>query len=150
MNRRQLGKMLEGHVEESDEIGERIPATDSEVRTALLQAAVLFLAGVLLLVPIAAQGHPTVAGWVFAGVLLLFLLQTAMNIQVWRSSDEVMRRVILSTCALTFSITQGLLFLWAAAERLHLVAVQSSWNIYSLLMACYIVVNGAIATRFRR
>jgi hypothetical protein len=127
-----------------------MPATDAEVRTALLQAAVLFLAGLLMLAPVAAQGYPDAAGWVFAAIFVLFLVQTGLNVQVWRGSDEVVRGMILATCAITFAISQGLLFLWAAAERLHLVAVRSNWDVYSLLMACYIVVSTGVSMRYRR
>jgi hypothetical protein len=154
-NRMRLAKMLEsGDAASLDDIGERIPATDREVHAIRLQSAVLVLAGVMLILPIAVLGavqlHPAIAGWVFAGILLLFLAQTVLNIRIWQTCDEFVRSAILKTCAMTFAIVQSLLFLWAAAERLHLAPAISSWNSFTVLMSCYIGVSTWLSIRMKR
>ena len=154
-NRVHLARMLEGgDAVPVDDIGEKIPATDQEVYAVWLQSAVLILAGVMLILPIATMGavqlHPAIAGWVFAGIFLLFLVQTGLNVRIWQTCDEFVRTAILRTCALTFAIIQSLLFLWAAAERLHLVKALSSWNSYTVLMTCYIGVSTWVFIRMRR
>jgi hypothetical protein len=155
LNRRQLGKILEGgELGLTDDMPDTLPATDSEVRTALFQAAVLALAGLLMLVPIAALGpmktHPGLGPWIFAGIFVLFLVQSALNFRIWQQGDEFIRQTILVMYAATFAITQSVLFLWAAAEHLSLVPAISAWNIYTLLMTCYIGVNFVVSLRIRR
>ncbi len=154
-NRKKLAASLEPACPElTGDTGEAMLATNQEVRTAQLQAWVLALAGILLLAPVLALGpmrsHPGIAMGVYAGIVLLFLVQTALNIHLWRTSDEFVQRAILIVCAATFAISQGLLFVYAAAERLHLVPNASSWDIFSLLMTCYILVNTYVSIRLRR
>lgn len=131
-----------------------LPATDAEVRTAFTQAAVLGLAGILMLIPIVTlapvHAHPGLALWIFPCVFVLFLLQSVLNLQLWQGSDEFMRKTILSVCAVCFVVSQGLLFLWAAAERLHLVAAANGWEIFTLMMACYMATSFAVARRAQR
>jgi len=131
-----------------------LPATNSEVRTFRLQAGVLALAGALLLVPILSLGplasHRNYAAPAYAGVLLLFGLQTAMNIMLWRSSDEFVRRMVLEVCAITFAIGQGVIFLWAAAERMGLLRALTGWQAINLLMTCYIAVGFCVSLTLRQ
>jgi hypothetical protein len=156
-NRRRLAQALESACDPlfaaSGEEA-KLPATDAEVRTALTQAAVLGLAGILMLIPIftlaPVHAHPGLGIWIFPGVFVVFLLQSALNLQLWQASDEFLRKTILSVCAGSFVVSQGLLFLWATAERLHLVAAATSWEIFTLMMACYMVASFAVARRVRR
>jgi hypothetical protein len=157
-NRRRLAAALEnadGLGFGSDaEMEQKLPATDSEVQTTLIQAAVLTLAGLLMMAPIFAiaptQGHPELGGWIFAGVATLLLVQSGLNLRLWQISDEYVRRSILAVCAGTFAVCQGLLFLWAAAEKLHQVPVVSSWDLFTVMMACYLGVSAYISIRLRR
>ena len=150
-NRRRLARTLEG-----DEAA--LPATTGEVRSFQLQAATLALAGIMILIPPFATGSlaahrlssPAVSVSIFAVVAILFLLQTAVNIRLWRDSDEFARGLMLSICALTFVVGQGLLFLYAAAERLHLVHQISSWDVITLLLSLYWVVAASISLRYQR
>jgi hypothetical protein len=134
-NRKRLAQALEP--------GEAsLPATNQEVRTFRLQAAILGLAGILLLTPIFALGpmrdHPNAAPGVFLGIVVLFALQTAANVIVWKTSDEFIRDNMMKVASITFAIGQGALFLWAAAEHLHLVPAVTAWEIVTLLMTLYL------------
>jgi hypothetical protein len=156
-NRRRLAAALEGAGDPLLVASEReaeLPATDGEVRTALTQAAVLGLAGILMLIPIfllaPVHTHPGLGIWIFPAIFVVFLLQSALNLQLWQGSDEFVRKLILSVCAASFVVCQGLLFLWATAERLRLVAAASSWEIFTLMMACYMAMSFAVARRARR
>jgi len=155
-NRRRLAAALENTdgLTLLDEVGEeKLPATDSEVRTTMIQGAVLGLAGLLMVAPIFATApvrtHPGLAGWIYAGTFVLFLVQTGLNLQLWFTSDEFVRGAILAVCAGTFAVTQGLLFVWAAAERLNQVPAASSWDIFTMMMACYLGVSAVVAIRMR-
>jgi hypothetical protein len=121
---------------------------------ALTQAAVLGLAGVLLMTPVFAtapiRNHAGLAPWIYAGMLVLFLVQTLLNLKLWLRGDEFLRKMILIVSAATFAVSQGALFLWAAAERLGLVQGVSSWDLFTLLMATYMAMSFAVSIRMRR
>jgi len=131
----------------------KLPATDEEVKAVRLQAVTLVLAGVMLLLPVLAMGSLGKAEGapplVFAGIAVLFLLQTAANVQLWLTSDEFLRRQMLLAGGITFAIGQGLLFLWAAAEHLHLVHALSSWDTIVLLMGLYLLTGSYLGIRSR-
>jgi drug/metabolite transporter (DMT)-like permease len=137
-NRTLLARSMEGE-------GVKLPATNEEVRSSRLQAAVLALAGLMLLVPLFAlhriASHPAFARTVYAAIVLLFVVQTVLNIKLWRASDEFQRRTMLIVAAGTFAIGQALLFLWGAAERLGLTPGISGWDAIVLLMSCYMAVG---------
>lgn len=156
-NRKRLAAALESSVDPllvASVQEAELPATDGEVRTAMTQAAVLGLAGILMLIPMftiaPVHAHPGLAIWIFPCIFVMFLLQSALNLQLWLGSDEFMRKLILSVCAGSFVVSQGLLFLWATAERLHLVVAATSWQIFTLMMACYMATSFAVARRARR
>jgi len=137
-NRAMLARSMEGE-------GVEVPATDEEVRISRLQAAVLALAGVMLLTPIFALHrvslHPGFAVKVYFVIVVLFVLQTVLNVRLWRASDEYGRRTMLIVAASTFGIGQALLFLWGVAGRLGLTAGISGWDAIILLMSCYMAVG---------
>jgi cytochrome c oxidase subunit IV len=145
-NRKFLAQNIEGE-------SASLPATDQEVYAYRLQAATLILAGVMVLLPLLAMGtlsETRARQWlVFAGVALLFVLQTIANVMVWRGCDEFLRGQMLLTSAITFAIGQGALFLWAAAERLHLVRSITSWDTIILLLALYLATGTVIGVRNR-
>jgi hypothetical protein len=146
-NRRELARNLEGREA-------KLPATRSEVRSVRLQASTLLLAGVMLLLPLAAMGTlariPGGRAAVLGAILVLFALQTAVNIVLWRGSDEFLRGQILATGTLAFAIGQGALFLWAAAEHLRLAPPLTSWEAINLLLALYLLTGTAVQIRARR
>jgi hypothetical protein len=150
-SRKRLACTLEG--EEAE-----LPATNEEVFTFRLQAVVLALAGVMMLIPTFVAGsvgsrpgsNSAIPLMAFAAVVVLFATQTAANFRIWRTSDEFARGLLLQVAALTFALGQGALFLYAAAERLHLAPAISSWDVITLLLSLYLAVNAGISLRHRR
>jgi multidrug transporter EmrE-like cation transporter len=146
VNRKQLAKQLEGDFA-------TLPATHQEVIAARLQGFVLLLAGGLMIAPSLLEhfiaGKPAVAQLSYAVIVILFAVQTVANLRIWRISDEFMRQTIAGICALTFAIGQGMLFLWAAAEHLHLVHTGSSWSIFTIEMLLYVMVSSYVTVRSR-
>jgi hypothetical protein len=145
-NRRELAQNIEG--EEA-----KLPATDDEVHVYRLQAAALALAGVMILLPLAAMSAMAqtrgIELGVMAAIVALFALQTTVNVMVWRRSDEFQRGQLMAMCAVAFAIDQGALFLWAAAEHLHLAPAISSWAIFQMLMLTYLTVGAWLALKNR-
>ncbi|MDQ8028098.1 MAG: hypothetical protein REJ23_05190 [Brevundimonas sp.] len=137
LNRAGLGRMLklEG------------PAGEDEVRTARIQAAVTGLSAVILPLPMILSGL-AVAPWVgLAGVGFLLAVHTILNLQLYRSVDELFRRTVVEAGAVTFWLGQGLLFLWAAAERLAVAPPITAWDVYVVLMGVYLVVSMIVTMR---
>jgi hypothetical protein len=120
-------------------------------RFAAIAALSLALAGCMLLAPIfASHASRAAAIGIFAGVVCLFGAQTWINVHIWRTSDEFIRGLMLTIGSLTFAIGQGMLFLYAAAEHLHLVPAISSWGVIVLLLFVYLVANSAVTLRQHR
>lgn len=145
-NRHELARNLEGEQA-------RLPATDEEVRLYRLQSLTLVLAGALILIPLLAMGSlgntTQRAAGIFTAMVALWLLQTWINISVWRNADEFARLLLLKTAAIAFAVCQGALFLWAAAEHLHLARALSSWDNMMLLMTVYLLCSAILAIRHR-
>lgn len=112
----------------------------------LLQTSVMGLAGLMLILPIYG------ANWVsaevaMAGVLVLLVIQTVANVMLWRQADEMLRRIIVETGALSFWTLQLALFVYAAAERLGLVEGMTAWGMIGILLAVYMVASALTAAR---
>lgn len=127
-------------------------ATRAQAAFYAQSGAVLALAGVMIatpvLVPAGLDPVPTaVASAAMIALVALFLLQTVLNLSIWMRADEFMRRALGETAAVSFFILQGALFLWAAAEKLGLVARLTLWDAVSVMMAVYLLVNGLISWR---
>lgn len=143
-SRRGLGKRI-------DPEGGR-PATARQSRFYAQQGLVLVLSGVMLAAPVVAgvlfQPLPTMlAAAVMTGVVALFLLQTASNLALWFDGDELMRKAIAETAALSFAILQGALFLWAAGEKLGLLKALSLWDAVGVMMAVYLAITTIVTWR---
>jgi uncharacterized membrane protein YidH (DUF202 family) len=128
------------------------PARPGVAAYYLLQAAVLLLAGAMLAAPVVylvivnttrADAGPTIMVAVLAG----FALQTALNLAVWRRSDELMRRVISESAALCFWALQGVFFLWACGERLGVLPAISSWDAVTVMMGGYLIASTIVFYR---
>lgn len=137
LDRRRLGRMLK--LEE--------PAGDDEARDARTQAAILGLSGVVMILPLILSQLAVPVTASLAGIALLMVLHTALNVRLYRSVDELFRRVVIEAGALTFWLGQGLLFLWAAAERLAVAPPLTAWDIYVVLMGVYLIVSVAVTLR---
>ncbi len=145
-NRKELARNLEGEQA-------TLPASDEEVRIFRLQSLTLVLAGALILIPLLAMGSlgntAQRAATIFIGMLALWLLQTWINVRVWRNADEFARLILMKTAAIAFAVCQGGLFLWAAAEHLHLARPLSSWDNMMLLMTVYLGTSAVLGIKNR-
>nr|WP_314122235.1 hypothetical protein [uncultured Brevundimonas sp.] len=122
-------------------------ASPEETRLARVQAAVMGFSGVILTLPIvfSLAGVSPALGIVAIGLLLV--LHTVMNVRVYRQADELLRRAVMETAAVTFFAGQLVLFMWAAAERLGGVPPITAWDIYAVLMALYLAASLWISVR---
>jgi hypothetical protein len=126
------------------------PMTPPITRFYRLQALVLLLAGVMLVLPVAGDHQYSGASLregLFALVVLLFGLQTYVNLLIWQRSDEFLRKIIADTGAVCFWLLQGALFLWAAGEHLSILPQLSSWDAVAILMLVYSVASVWISVR---
>lgn len=112
----------------------------------VLQIVVFLLAGAMFLAPMYASAFVT-ADTVFAGIVVLLVVQTAANVMLWRRADEMLRQVMAETSAIAFWALQTALFLYAAGERLGLVDTISGWGLTGILMAVYLVSSVVAAAR---
>lgn len=112
----------------------------------LLQIVVFALAGAMFLAPMYAPAIVS-PDLVFAGIVVLFLVQTAANVLLWRRADEMLRRIMGETSTIAFWALQTALFLYAAAERLGLVDTITAWGMTGILMAVYLVSSIVAAAR---
>ena len=112
----------------------------------ILQVVVMLLAAAMFLLPVfgTAWASPEM---VFGGVLLLVVVQSAANLMLWRTADEMLRRVMLETSALAFWSLQLGLFIYAAAERLGLVGTITAWGLMGILMGVYFIASAVSAAR---
>ncbi|HRJ64883.1 hypothetical protein [Brevundimonas sp. UBA2416] len=112
----------------------------------VLQVVVMLLAAAMFLLPVfgSAWATPNV---VFGAVLLLVVVQSGANLMLWRTADEMLRRVMLETSALAFWAVQLGLFVYAAAERLGLVGTITGWGLIGLLMGIYFIASIIAAAR---
>jgi hypothetical protein len=118
-----------------------------------LQGGVLLLAGAMLATPVIVMQTqaPLPPKWGLLSLWALglsFAIQTALNIAVWRRSDEVFRRVISESGAATFWLFQGVFFLWAAGEKLRMLPAVSSWDLVVVIMALYL--SASVVVSYRR
>jgi len=58
-----------------------------------------------------------------------------------------MRRAMAEIAAISFAILQGLLFLWAAGEKLGLLPNLSLWDATSVMMTAYLVIGMTVTLR---
>ena len=122
-------------------------ASREETRLARFQAAVLGFSGVILTLPIVFSLAGVSPALGVAAIGLLLVLHTVMNVRVYRQADELLRRAVMETAAVTFFAGQLVLFMWAAAERLGGVPPITAWDIYAVLMALYLAASLWISVR---
>ncbi len=124
---------------------------DPAARTSgVRQAWVCVLAGGLMLAPpIAAHLPLGVEARVGIAVAsgLLMLVETWINLKLWRDGDELTRAVIAQTGALCFWTLQLGLFGWAALAKLDFVPDIDSWTMFTLVMGVYLIASLVIAQR---
>ncbi len=123
------------------------PAGPDELRDARLQALVLGLSGGIVMLPPLLAVAGIAPPWALALLALLLAVHTALNLILYRRVDELFRRAVVEAGALTFWLGQGVLFLWAVAERLGAAPALTGWDIYVVLLAAYLVASAGVAAR---
>lgn len=124
------------------------PAGTIEVKDMRLQGAVLILSGLLLAAPAVTvmAGNPAPVP-TFMALMAVFAMHSLLNLNLWRRGDEMIRRVIIEAGAAAFWIGQGVLFAWAAAERLGVARSLTAWDILVILMGLYLVCSAGAGLR---
>jgi len=145
LSRKALGRQING----DDQARAATPAQASFYAG---QGGVLVLAGVMLAAPplagaMVAPLSPLLASAVMTGLITVFLIQTAGNITLWVRSDELMRRTMAETAAVSYGLLQGLLFLWAAGEKLALLPPLTLWDAVNANMIAYLLISMIVAWR---
>ncbi|PVM91282.1 hypothetical protein [Caulobacter endophyticus] len=145
LSRKALGRQING------DDGARA-ATPAQASFYAGQGGVLVLAGVMLAAPplagaMVAPLSPLLASAVMTGLITVFLIQTAGNITLWVRSDELMRRTMAETAAVSYGLLQGLLFLWAAGEKLALLPPLTLWDAVNANMIAYLLISMIVAWR---
>jgi hypothetical protein len=145
LSRKALGRQINGH-------DEARAATPAQASFYAGQGGVLVLAGVMLAAPplagaMVAPLSPLLASAVMTGLITVFLIQTAGNITLWVRSDELMRRTMAETAAVSYGLLQGLLFLWAAGEKLALLPPLTLWDAVNANMIAYLLISMIVAWR---
>lgn len=136
-NAKRLGRMynLEGD------------ASPEEMVQARFQSLVFGFSGVILVLPVGFSLVGVSPALGVGAIALLLVLHTVMNVRVYRQADELLRRAVMETAAVTFFAGQLALFMWAAAERLGAAPPITAWDIYAVLMALYLVASVWISVR---
>jgi hypothetical protein len=112
----------------------------------ILQIIAMVLAGVMYLAPVLIP--ETVAReMVMGGIVVALACQTIANVMLWRRADEMLRHLMLETCAIAFWLLQLAFFTYAAAERLGLVGGVSAWGLAGVMMAIYLVASTVASSR---
>jgi hypothetical protein len=116
-----------------------------------LTAATVAMAGAMMLAPLVARWAPGIGPELrtatMAGLVGGLVLQSIVNLIIWRRSDELFRRLIVESTALAFWGLQGLLFLWAAGEQLGLLPAVTAWQAFVILFAGYLLASAAVSVR---
>lgn len=111
-----------------------------------LQILVMLLAGAMMILPMVGA-HIAAPGLVWAGLVVMLVVQMGANILLWRRADEMLRRIMAETATLAFWALQSALFLYAAAERLGLIHGLTAWGMMGVLMGVYFVASVLAAAR---
>lgn len=132
----------------------RQPGSEPPDRDSMLairrQGVIIALSGPILAAPpvLAHLGLGADARAISAAAVLAALAgQTWLNWRLYRTSDELMRRVSLLAGAVCFWGAQLALFIWATLAKLEIVADVDSWTLLTLVMALYLVVSTWISFR---
>lgn len=126
------------------------PLDPEALPNARRQAAVLIAAGLALAIPplaMASVASLPLRQAAMAAIVGLLLVESLYNWRLWRRGDELTRRVIVESFAVTFWITQFGLFLFAALAHMALVGDVSSWVLLQLMLAVYLVTSVVIGVR---
>lgn len=122
-------------------------ASPEEIRLLRRQGVICLLSAVVLALPVilpAGGVSPLIA---LGLIVALLAFHTVLNLGFYRDSDEMLRAVTTEAAMKTFWIGQGVLFLWAAAERLGVAPVLTAWDVYVVLMGLYLAIAAVVTAR---
>ena len=122
-------------------------AGPDEIRDTRLQAVILALSGVIVILPPLLALADVGAAPALALLAVLLVVHTVLNLALYRRVDELFRRAVIEAGALTFWLGQGVLFLWAVAERLGVAPALTGWDIYVVLLTAYLIASVGVAAR---
>lgn len=128
---------------------DELPDAD-EVALVRWQGILLAVTGPLFIAPVILAHQQLGRGaLVIASVVLVaaLMLHNWLNWQLYRRADELMRRVIIASCAISFFAAEVALFIWASLAKLGVVAEVDSWTLLTVLMIGYLLISGIVATR---
>lgn len=123
------------------------PSTPVEVGQARGQSLLIAFSGLLMILPLILERLSVPAAPALAGIVVLLVLHTAMNIRAYLQLDELYRRAVQEQVMATFFLGQGLLFVWAVGERLVGLPALGAWDIYVLLMTFYLAASTVVSVR---
>ena len=128
------------------EPGEDISSELSSIRW---QGVVALLAGVEMFV--LGLNPELLAGparsWLLPLIGIILAAQSWINHRLWRSGDELFRRVIAEAAVIGFVAFQFLLFFWTVAVRFGLAEDPEALDVYVLMMALYLLGSGIAGIR---
>ncbi len=122
-------------------------ATPDEIGLLRRQGVICLLSAVVLVLPLALPAGGVSPVIALGLIVALLALHTVLNLGFYRDSDEMLRAVTTEAAMKTFWIGQGVLFLWAAAERLGVAPVLTAWDVYVVLMGLYLVIAAIVTAR---
>lgn len=122
-------------------------STPTEVGQARGQSLLIGFSGVLMILPLILERLSVPAAPALAGIVVLLVLHTAMNIRAYLQLDELYRRAVQEQVMATFFMGQGLLFIWAVGERLAGLPALTAWDVYVLLMTFYLTASTIVSVR---
>lgn len=82
-----------------------------------------------------------------AGLLALLAVQTVINVRLWRSGDELFRRLVTEASMAAFLIFQFLLFFWVVGAQFRMVDDPSALDLYVLCLVLYLGAGAWIGVR---
>ena len=142
LTRAGAAEMIGTPVEPGEDIG-------VELKSLRLQGAVALLAAAELLILSLGTDLLTgpESGLLLAVLAVVLAAQTWLNLRLWRSGDELFRRVIVEAAVIGFVAFQFLLFLWVVAARFALTPDPEALDIYVLMMVLYLAGSGIAGVR---
>ncbi len=138
-------KLFTYNREYADMDGEEYTAQQPILRWSALGMIVYAGAFVLLALANPASGVPQTA--YFGGVVAAMVVQLAIGAYLWKIYDELWREVTKEACAVSFTIIEVVLFIWAAASIFGLGVTFDPLAVLVTTTAIYTLVSVWLTVR---